>query len=65
MAPIETEGKTFDPLYHEAVAAEETAEKPEGAILDEVRRGWTADGRVIRPASVRIAKAPQAPGPRP
>ena len=56
--PIETAGKTFDPLYHEAVAVLETTEKPDGAILDEARRGWTIDGRVIRAASVRVAKAP-------
>lgn len=56
--PIEAEGKTFDPLYHEAVAVVETAEKPEGAIVDVARRGWTIDGHVIRAASVRVAKPP-------
>jgi molecular chaperone GrpE len=63
VTPIETAGKTFDPLYHEALAVLETADKPDGAILDEARRGWTIDGRVIRAASVRIAKRPPPPAP--
>ncbi len=69
VTPIETAGKMFDPLYHEAVMLEETAERPEGSIIEEVRRGWMMDGRVIRAASVRVAKAPQPPqvsaGPQP
>jgi len=56
VVPVETAGKTFDPVYHEAVAVEEVPGKPEGTILEEVRRGWMVDGRVLRPASVRISR---------
>lgn len=59
--PVETAGRKFDPLYHEAVAVQETAERPEGTILEEVRRGWRMGDRVIRPASVRIARPPSVP----
>ena len=52
--PIETKGKTFDPAFHEAVAYEEREEGQEGAILEEVRRGWAIQGHVLRPANVRI-----------
>jgi len=55
VSPIDTAGKAFDPLFHEAVAVE-----PGGTKLEEVRRGWTLEGRVLRPASVRIV-APPAP----
>lgn len=65
MAPLETAGKTFDPIYHEAISVEVTADKPDGTILEEVRRGWTVEGRVLRPAGVRIAQKPPAPGPPP
>jgi molecular chaperone GrpE len=58
VVPMETAGKTFDPLYHEAVAVEERADVPEGTILEEVRRGWKIGDRVLRPASVRIARRP-------
>jgi molecular chaperone GrpE len=61
VSPIETAGRTFDPLYHEAVGVEEAPGKPDGAILDEVRRGWLVEGRVMRPASVLIAKGASAP----
>ena len=37
--PIETEGKTFDPLYHEAVTYEEVEGFEDGQIIGEVQRG--------------------------
>ncbi|MFN3486291.1 MAG: nucleotide exchange factor GrpE [Planctomycetota bacterium] len=57
IVPIEAEGRPFDPFLHEAVALEETDERPEGTVLEEVRRGWKIDGRVLRPAAVRVARA--------
>jgi molecular chaperone GrpE len=51
VTPIETAGKSFDPLYHDAVAME-----PGGTQLEEVRRGWMIDGKVLRAASVRLTK---------
>ncbi len=56
---IETKGKGFDPLYHEAVAMEETDEVEENMIVEEVRRGWKLHDRVLRASSVRIARAPE------
>jgi molecular chaperone GrpE len=53
---IETEGKQFDPNVHEAVAAVETDEYPDGVILEEVRPGYLLNGRLLRPAQVRVAK---------
>ena len=54
VVPIETQGKTFDPAFHEAVGTEEREEGTQGAIVEEVRRGWVIQGHVLRPASVRI-----------
>ena len=51
VTPIETSGKAFDPLYHDAVAMD-----PGGTQLEEVRRGWLFDGKVLRAASVRLVK---------
>jgi len=56
VAPIETQGKIFDPAFHEAVGYEEREEGVEGAIIDEVRRGWAISGHVLRPANVRIVR---------
>lgn len=53
---IETEGQSFDPLVHEAVTYEESAEHEEGQIIGEVQRGYKLGDRVLRPALVRVAK---------
>ncbi len=55
---IETEGQSFDPRYHEAVTYEEVSGYEEGQIIGEVQRGYILDERVLRPALVRVAKAP-------
>ncbi len=55
--PIETEGRTFDPLYHEAVTYEEVEGYEDGQIIGEVQRGYMLGDRVIRPALVRVARA--------
>lgn len=46
--------KQFDPLYHEALFAEET-DVERNLILAEFERGFTRNGRVIRPAKVKVS----------
>ena len=58
VTPIATEGQMFDPRYHEAVTYEEVSGYEEGQIIGEVQRGYTLGERVLRPALVRVAKAP-------
>jgi molecular chaperone GrpE len=53
---METEGQSFDPLVHEAVTYEESAEHEEGQIIGEVQKGYQLGDRVLRPALVRVAK---------
>ena len=53
VTPIETEGQTFDPRYHEAVAH---VEGEEGKVLAEVQRGYKLHDRVLRPAMVVVGK---------
>jgi len=59
LKPIETAGKFFDPLYHEAVTYEDVPGYEDGQIIGEVQRGYTLGDRVIRPALVRVARAGQ------
>ncbi|MEW6217549.1 MAG: nucleotide exchange factor GrpE [Candidatus Bipolaricaulota bacterium] len=47
-------GAAFDPLYHEALFAEE-ADVEKNVILDEFERGFVRDGRVVRPAKVKVS----------
>jgi molecular chaperone GrpE len=59
---IATDGQSFDPRYHEAVTYEEVEGYADGQIIGEVQRGYMLNDRVLRPALVRVAKAP-APQP--
>jgi len=55
--PIAALGATFDPHLHEAMARIETdGEPPDGAVIEEYRRGYLLDGKVLRPALVAVAK---------
>lgn len=57
--PIDTNGKKYDPLEHQAVAYDETDSAPEDSITAELQRGYKLLGQVIRPALVKIARSPQ------
>ncbi|HVB22410.1 MAG TPA: nucleotide exchange factor GrpE [Ktedonobacteraceae bacterium] len=59
VTPIETQGKKFNPIEHEAVAYEETSNYPEDTVTAELQRGYKLQDAVLRPALVKIARAPQ------
>ena len=54
LEPIETEGKMFDPNYHQAVGRTADPDKEDGMIAAEFQRGYTARGKVIRPSMVQV-----------
>jgi molecular chaperone GrpE len=56
LIPIKGKGEQFDPIYHHAVMQLETEEQEEGTIIEEVQKGYTINGRVLRPAQVVVAK---------
>jgi molecular chaperone GrpE len=56
LCPIACLGEAFDPNLHEAVMVlEKEGEEPE-KVIDEVQKGYTLDGRVIRPSKVVVSK---------
>ena len=55
---IDALGKPFDPNFHEAVSQQETAEVPEGQVVQQLRRGYKLRERLLRPASVIVSKRP-------
>ena len=55
---IDATGKTFDPNFHEAVSQQETAAVPEGQVVQQLRRGYKLRERLLRPATVIVAKRP-------
>jgi len=56
VTPIEAQGKTFDPHYHEALMQTENKELPEHTIVEELQKGYLLNDRVIRTAKVKVSK---------
>lgn len=57
LEPIETEGKEFDPNFHDAVMQTPTSEHPEHTIINELQKGYKMGDKVLRPALVNVATA--------
>ena len=56
-------GKPMDPELHEVVGYVESDEKPENIVVDEIRKGYTLNGKVIRPSLVVVSKIPKKTDP--
>jgi molecular chaperone GrpE len=57
---IRPEGAVFDPALHEAVMNQPTTAVPPGTITEVMQSGYQLNGRLLRPARVVVAKAPDA-----
>jgi len=55
VVPFSSVGQPFDPERHEAVMRVETREAEGNTVLEEMRRGYVRNGRVLRPAQVTVA----------
>ncbi|MFA6321124.1 MAG: nucleotide exchange factor GrpE [Candidatus Omnitrophota bacterium] len=53
---IKVNGEKFDPHMHDPIEVVESDEKDDGKILAELKSGYRFNGRLLRPASVKIAK---------
>ena len=60
VAAIEAVGTPFNPLEHEALGTEESAEFPPGYVIEAIRPGYRLHDRVIQPAQVIVAIDAQA-----
>jgi molecular chaperone GrpE len=49
-------GQPFDPNFHEAVMQVESDEHESGTVVEELRKGYLFNDKVIRPAMVQVAK---------
>jgi len=57
VADIKAVGEKFDPQKHEIVSEEEDDGHPEETIVEELQKGYTLAGKVIRPAMVKVSKS--------
>jgi molecular chaperone GrpE len=57
---VDPVGEPFDPERHEAMAMQPSSEQPPDTVLAVVQKGYILNGRLLRPARVIVARAPDA-----
>ena len=57
---IEAQGKKFDPFQHEVLGVEEKEDCEENTVLEILQDGYIYEGKVLRPAKVKISRKPAA-----
>jgi molecular chaperone GrpE len=62
VTPFDSVGQPFDPTRHEAIARVHAPGQPDMTVVAETARGYAMNGRVLRPAMVTVAMAPDASG---
>jgi molecular chaperone GrpE len=55
---IDPAGQPFDPAWHEAMVAQEDRDKPANTVLSVIQKGYSLNGRLLRPARVIVSKSP-------
>ena len=58
---VAAEGEPFDPALHEAIARYEDDEVSEQVVAEELQKGYLMNGRLLRPAMVKVAVPPEPP----
>ena len=53
---IKSLGEKFDPNFHEVMEEVEAKDKTPGTIIEEIQKGYKINGRLLRPAKVKISK---------
>jgi molecular chaperone GrpE len=54
---IDPAGQPFDPAWHEAMVAQESALHPANTVMAVIQKGYSLNGRLLRPARVVVSKA--------
>ena len=52
---IEAKGQPFDPNFHQAISTVASDDLPENTIVEEFRRGYTLNGKLLRAAMVAVS----------
>lgn len=60
LTSVPSVGEQFDPYVHEAVETVNSAELPEGVVVEEVRKGYKLGDETLRPARVKVSAGPAA-----
>ena len=55
---VDPEGEPFDPQFHQAMSMVENAEVEPNTVIAVMQKGYTLNGRLVRPAMVMVSKSP-------
>ena len=61
---IKAVGMPFDPSTHEAVDKVQGKDNSEDMVIEELRKGYTFKGKVLRPSAVKVEMAARQPQPK-
>jgi len=56
---IDPAGQPFDPAWHEAMVAQVSQDQPANTVLTVIQKGYSLNGRLLRPARVIVSKTPE------
>ena len=56
---IQAKGEEFDPHFHEALMSVDLAEYPDNLVVEEMRKGYKLNNKILRPAMVKVNKRSQ------
>jgi len=60
IAALDPTGQPFNPNEHEAMTTQPSGQYPAGTVLTTVQKGYTLNGRLLRPARVIVSRATDA-----
>jgi molecular chaperone GrpE len=52
---LDPEGEPFNPEWHEAISVQPSADAEAGSVLQVIQKGYSLNGRLLRPACVIVA----------
>jgi len=53
---IKASGERFDPNLMEIIEQVETKDKESGVVIEEIQKGYKINGRLLRPAKIKVVK---------
>ena len=57
--PVDPQGEPFDPQLHQAMSMVENGEVEPNTVIAVMQKGYTLNGRLVRPAMVLVSKSGQ------
>jgi molecular chaperone GrpE len=57
MQIVDPQGEAFNPELHQAMSMQETADFPPNTVMAVMQKGYTLNGRLLRPAMVMVSRA--------